>query len=677
MEKFNQLFKESTYSVKTINGGYHYYFKYCQDLKQTQGRGKIIDIRNDNGFVCAPPTKFNDQKYRVENDSEIREISQEQLDFLQTYLYPRRIELPTHEIPTDSKSVIELCLDCLADHWLETTQEWKKVAQCIRLHLKESGLPILMEWSRKSKHFQSEQWVIDEYQSIKDRKEIKDPEEAIEKKQFFNLAWLKRKAKFDNPNLYYSTVDNTEFSIDRMKDLADSSSDPIATANMYFNQYHWKIMDGGTIKYARVTGDETTIYNRVNFDAMYENARISYETSDGKKKDESISKLWCKYPKMNVCKGVSFEPNFRKVRLITKDNKINVWRGGLHKYDPNHKPNMKMIQPWLDHINFVWCDGQKNLYDFTLGRLATILQKPTHRCPIAMVILGQPGCGKSSVFDFIGMNVIGTKFYNYYNTVSEFLEGFNSEQEQALLCFLDEVNSGGAAWKKSDQLKGILTRKFKTINHKYGAQYTVPDFSSVFFATNNQSGIVKVDIGDRRYFMTECNNSRVGDVEYFNRLAALDTAEVGYEFFHYLLNYDLSTFNEQVIPETEWRTESMMYNISPTVYVLIEQLHKVWTDSPEDTELKMTTDVLWFQFCNKFGEKKHNTTKYSFLKQIKKFLGVDSTVAKINGDSKRCYRIGTDDLYKKICKILKISSLDDLLENWNDFKDKAGEHAQI
>lgn len=46
-----------TYTVKTGSGGWHLYFKYCPDLKtMTNAFGAGVDIRNDGGYVIAPPS---------------------------------------------------------------------------------------------------------------------------------------------------------------------------------------------------------------------------------------------------------------------------------------------------------------------------------------------------------------------------------------------------------------------------------------------------------------------------------------------------------------------------------------------------------------------------------------------------------------------------------------------
>ncbi|TSC64532.1 MAG: hypothetical protein G01um101493_99 [Microgenomates group bacterium Gr01-1014_93] len=73
-----------TYTVESRKG-YHYYFKYHPAVKQTQDSrdkdGKLlnIDIRNDGGFVFAPPTiyvlpDYTTSEYKVINDIPLAEF---------------------------------------------------------------------------------------------------------------------------------------------------------------------------------------------------------------------------------------------------------------------------------------------------------------------------------------------------------------------------------------------------------------------------------------------------------------------------------------------------------------------------------------------------------------------------------------------------------------------------
>jgi len=669
--KFKDLFYESTFSVKTISGGKHFYFKYCPDLQQTQG--KKIDIRNDGGMAICNPTEYNNKKYTIDSDIPVRELTSAQLNFINDYLFPKKTVRESEENCPDSGDfgeIIKRCLECLDDDMRENRADWCKVAFVIKLHLGEIGYPLLLEWSKGSSMFKDEKWIRGQFNSIKAKG--KDNKTS----NFLNIGWLKKRARFQNPNLYFNTIDNGEFSIDRMEDIADGSTNPVEEAVKYFNKYHYKIVDQG-IKYAVVESDRVFVYTKGNLEERYGNANVHYVDESGKKKKTNIVKAWLEYKKMNIVKGIGFEPDFKNVKLKTSCGRINIWRGGLHAYDENHQPDMSKCQPWLDHIREVWCDDKKDLYHFTIGRLAILFQRPTFRCPVNIVVKGLMGSGKSFVTDFIGSNVLGDRFYSYYSDMVDFLDGFNSEQEQCLLNVLDEINSGGAAYKQSDKLKSMTTRKKKNINNKYGAKYDVADYSSMVFLTNNET-IHRVEQGDRRYLMLESSNHRVGDDQYFTELAKLDTLDAGYEFFHYLMNYDLSKFNPQKIPVSNWKLISMLANITPVTYCVIDWLHQRWggDECPENTteDIELDTDSLWCCFCLRYGQIKHTQTRYKFMHQVSSFLGMKANCRKrVSGKIVRVYKVSCEIVYDLICKALKVDAIDEVLDNFDDLSEKAGD----
>ncbi|MGC8766800.1 MAG: bifunctional DNA primase/polymerase [Brevinematia bacterium] len=53
-----KLFAEASCVVKTARGGYHFYFAYCEELKQGTYQAWGFDVRNDGGFVVAPPSEL-------------------------------------------------------------------------------------------------------------------------------------------------------------------------------------------------------------------------------------------------------------------------------------------------------------------------------------------------------------------------------------------------------------------------------------------------------------------------------------------------------------------------------------------------------------------------------------------------------------------------------------------
>jgi len=56
---------KSTFAVQTAGGGFHHYYSYDPDLKQTAGLDTGVDVRNDGGYVVGPGSRIGEAEYRV------------------------------------------------------------------------------------------------------------------------------------------------------------------------------------------------------------------------------------------------------------------------------------------------------------------------------------------------------------------------------------------------------------------------------------------------------------------------------------------------------------------------------------------------------------------------------------------------------------------------------------
>ena len=56
LETIKTLALPATLTAKTGGGGWHYYYRYTPDIQTGSGRLTGIDIRNDGGYVVAPPS---------------------------------------------------------------------------------------------------------------------------------------------------------------------------------------------------------------------------------------------------------------------------------------------------------------------------------------------------------------------------------------------------------------------------------------------------------------------------------------------------------------------------------------------------------------------------------------------------------------------------------------------
>jgi hypothetical protein len=471
-ELFQQLFDHTTFAVKTMKGGIQYYFQYNTNLKQTNQKCKIIDIRSNGGVVVTFPTQYMDKKYQPLNDLPINPMNETQTQFLKDYLFPKTI-LPKLTHVSSASELIPKLLECLVDK-RDSYNHWIKIATAVKNALGDDGYSVLLAWTATSPLYKEEKWFETKWNWIK-------PEKVLS----LDLQWLREQARKTNKDKYYTEISSENFHVKRMIDLATESQDPLNVALQYFDKYHYKISDK-TVKFAIVEEDQVIITIRKDLIDRYENADITVFDDKGKPKRFNVVKEWLRWSNMHNLSGITFVPDFRNSKLVI-ENKINLFRRGMHKYDPKFTVDLTVVQPWLNHILEIWADGNQELYDFTIQRMAYSLQNPTVRVPVNIVVRGEHGNGKSCVTDYIGGKVYGRQYYCYYDSMDKFLSEFNSEQEQALFSCLDEINSGGQAYKKSDLLKSTTTRQYKTINNKYGARYTIEDYNNLVFLTNHSS----------------------------------------------------------------------------------------------------------------------------------------------------------------------------------------------
>lgn len=104
-KNFVELF--NTYTVKSPNNGYHLYFEYDEDIKQTSNEKLKIDIRSDGGYIVAPYSKIDNKTYDIINDVKIKKIPKNLKDFLLNNLYTIEQKIKNEKKYKLNKTVIK------------------------------------------------------------------------------------------------------------------------------------------------------------------------------------------------------------------------------------------------------------------------------------------------------------------------------------------------------------------------------------------------------------------------------------------------------------------------------------------------------------------------------------------------------------------------------------------
>lgn len=153
----------NTYTVKTPNGGYHYYFKTNESI-ESRNYGNGLEIKSSRNQVVAPYSTINGKTYEIKYDIDMAEFPMWLFETLESTrksneIYSNVIPLQQVEWSEDEKLRLETFLEKI-DPDLDYETWLKVIYACINIygHHNETWT-LLKEWSSKSgKYNEVEFW---------------------------------------------------------------------------------------------------------------------------------------------------------------------------------------------------------------------------------------------------------------------------------------------------------------------------------------------------------------------------------------------------------------------------------------------------------------------------------------------------------------------------------------
>jgi len=257
---------------------------------------------------------------------------------------------------------------------------------------------------------------------------------------------------------------------------------------------------------------------------------------------------------------------------------LNTFTKFKHAVIDNFEVNEKLIEPMLYHIKEVLSDGNIAVNDFTLDFLAHKVQYPAKKVGVSIAYKSvAEGAGKNSMTEFMCDNVIGSEFTRAFSNIDNLLNNFNADAAQSVLTILDEIGANGASMKNHGAIKDLITRRSQPIERKGIDRCKGGDYNDYIW-TSNDDWIIRVSESDRRVLCSEASGKHVGDSAYFNNLHAHKNDTVGLHFFHYLLQRDISQFDTNKIPITDWKRSLKVRSYTPWIKTLIA-MYKMPSDN--------------------------------------------------------------------------------------------------
>ena len=390
---------------------------------------------------------------------------------------------------------------------------------------------------------------------------------------------------------------------------------------------------GSGVGILREAGGSVDILDRRSFSLLCANREVDL----GGGKRVTADKFWLGHrDRREYLGGVVFKPEWRGGEEV--EGEYNMWRGfACGEIEP--MPGEEFGGGWecfLGHLRVEVCAGRSDLLEYLLGWMAHRVQRPWEPAGSAVVLVGTPRNGKSSVF-----KIFGRLFGRGYMTVTniEHISGkFNAHLMDKVLVLADEVTWGGDK-QREGVLKTLITEPRRTVEMKGRDSFEVDNCLGVGICSNNE-WVVPVGRGDKRYLVMRVGDGRVGDRGYWDAL--YDEMREGGRGLGRMLwdlkRRSLSGWDAGVIPETAERAEQRELGAGGPVQYVLE-----WGDEVGDEIGSIGLNELhagYMRWCER--HKFRSVVRLHFKREVERVLGECVRVWKIEGGE----RVGKEAVFR-------------------------------
>lgn len=323
----------------------------------------------------------------------------------------------------------------------------------------------------------------------------------------------------------------------------------------YMNQIYGAVLYQG--KLFIVNKKTFQFYDPNSLQKFLSNRRV-YD-ADGKDIG-SAYKIWLESPTRSSYESVVFKPDYSH-----KSNEWNIYRGfGI-------KPVKGDCNAILNHLLYIWCDGDTKAYQYLLNWLARMIQHPELQGQTIIVIKSDEGVGKDIITSIFSEHIF--KYHSLVVTKKQDILGtFNDKLAESIFVVLNEFHWSGNK-EQEGSLKALATDSKIVMEKKFMPKITVNNCTHVMITTNNE-WCAPLDRTDRRYLILEANNEVIGHSTYFRKLAENIKNGGRQAFLDLLLKRDISNFSPNKIPliNLESRRSIKLQGASSEIQWLIDLL---------------------------------------------------------------------------------------------------------
>ncbi len=282
-----------------------------------------------------------------------------------------------------------------------------------------------------------------------------------------------------------------------------------------------------------------THISKEDFQIAVAKISIGAKDKDGNSVGRPVHDYWIRHQQGNA-KRVVFKPG-----TIASEDEYNEWRG----FAVTRSARRDKVRGLIRHIYRHTCSRHKTNFKYLMKWCAWIFQHPDQHTEVAVMLLGErQGSGKSTVPQTL-RKIIGGAHAMSVNKKGQLVGDFNEHLSRKILLQVEEAVWSGDR-QAADSLKDLITSDVFSVHPKFRKARNEVNYLNILFCSNHDHAIA-LGINERRNFVLDVDESRVGDRAYWDSLYAdLDNGGYG-QFLDLLLRVNLKGWHPRDMPVTE------------------------------------------------------------------------------------------------------------------------------
>jgi energy-coupling factor transporter ATP-binding protein EcfA2 len=292
---------------------------------------------------------------------------------------------------------------------------------------------------------------------------------------------------------------------------------------------------------------------------------------------------------------------------------FNLWTPFEMERVENWSDKPDVLSKFIYHVREVVCGTTQSSkyqegFEYLLDWLSHIIQRPhikSGKCP---VLISQQGSGKGTLIKILSRILGEKKVFQSVKPEKDVYGDFNPMMEKAMIVNIDEPECAKTEAFEST-IKNFITEPTMVINDKFVKSHVIKSYHRFIFTTNKADGGIKVEEGDRRFFILRMSDKHKGDMKYWDEWEKIlsDPDPSGFKtIYDWLARRDIGDFMQKATPKTVYQKNLERSNRTP-LECWLEHLVRTWMiDGGGDDKRVLTmtgTEALavYLDFCETQG----------------------------------------------------------------------------